>query len=123
MPEPRPWSDTRIQRKRQELVRQIPPGGEILKASLIERLTVCGRPGCRCQQGQKHGPYLYASVFDGKQSRQVYVPQSMEVQVRRWADNYHRWVAILAELSALSVESIRLQQPGKATRKERPVTR
>lgn len=95
----------------------------MLKASLIERFTVCGRPGCRCQQGQKHGPYLYASLFDGKQSRQIYVPQAMEAEVRQWAKNYHRLSTIVVQLSALSVESIRLQQPGKATKKERQAKR
>ena len=123
MPTSRRSSEAQIREKRRELVQQMPPGGDILKASLIERFTVCGRPGCRCQQGQKHGPYLYASIFDGKQSRQVYVPQILETEVRRWAENYHRLSTIIAELSALSVECIRLQQPGKATTKERQATR
>jgi hypothetical protein len=94
-------------------------GGEILKGSLIQRFTVCGRPGCRCLQGEKHGPYLYASIFDGKQSRQVYVPQTMEAEVRRWSKNYQRLSEIISELSALSVQQIRLQQPGKTAKKER----
>jgi len=123
MPKTRSTSETQIRRERRELVQQMPPGGEVLKASLIERFTVCGRPGCRCQQGQKHGPYLYASIFDGKQSRQIYVPQAMEAEVRRWAGNYHRLSTIIAQLSALSVDSIRLQQPGKATKKERQAKR
>ena len=75
MPKTRSTSEAQIRRKRRELVQQMPPGGEMLKASLIERFTVCGRPGCRCQQGQKHGPYLYASLFDGKQSRQFTSPR------------------------------------------------
>ena len=62
--------------------------GNLLKGSLIERFTVCTRPGCRCARGHKHGPYLYVSVFDGKRSRQVYVPKSMEKEVRRWVKNY-----------------------------------
>ena len=123
MPKTRSTSEAQIRRKRRELVQQMPPGGEMLKASLIERFTVCGRPGCRCQQGQKHGPYLYASLFDGKQSRQIYVPQAMEAEVRQWAKNYHRLSTIVVQLSALSVESIRLQQPGKATKKERQAKR
>ena len=65
MPTTRSAQETQIQRKRRQLLKEMPPEGEILKASLIERFTVCGRPGCRCLQGEKHGPYLYASVFDG----------------------------------------------------------
>jgi hypothetical protein len=101
----------------------VPPGGEILKASLIERFTVCGRPGCQCLQGQKHGPYLYASVFDGKQSRQVYVPQTRVAEVRRWTANYQRLAKMIAELSALSVESLRSQPPGKTAKRARQVRR
>lgn len=123
MPTNRSKQEEQIRRKRSKLVKQMPPGGDILKGSLIERLTVCGRPGCRCQQGEKHGPYLYVSVFDGKQSRQVYVPQTLEMEVRRWAQNYQRLAEIIAELSALSVESIRLQQPGKTARRERQARR
>ena len=118
MPTNRSKQEERIRRKRGELVKLMSSGGEILKGSLIERSTVCGRPGCRCLQGEKHGPYLYVSIFDGKQSRQVYVPQPLETEVRRWAQNYQRLAEIIAGLSALSVESLRLRQPGKTARRE-----
>ena len=123
MPTTRSKQEARIHRQRRKLLQQMPPGGEILKGSLIERFTVCGRPGCRCRQGEKHGPYLYASVFDGKQSRQVYVPQSLEAEVRRWAENYQRLSKVVAELCALSVERIRQEQPGKTARIERQAKR
>ena len=123
MPKTRSEQEVRIRRIRKELVKQIPQGGEILKGSLIERFTVCGRTGCRCLQNEKHGPYLYASVFDGKQSRQVYVPQSLAEEVRQWAQNYQRLSKIIAELCALSVEQIRLRQSSKTVRKERQAKR
>ena len=119
MPTSRSKQEGQIQGRRKELTQQMASGGEILKGSLIQRFTVCGRPGCRCLQGEKHGPYLYASIFDGKQSRQVYVPQTMEAEVRRWSKNYQRLSEIISELSALSVQQIRLQQPGKTAKKER----
>jgi len=119
----RSQQEVQIRRRRRELVKQMPSGGEILKGSLLERFTVCGRPGCHCLQGQKHGPYLYASVFDGKQSRQVYIPQALEAEVRQWARNYQRLSTIIAELCRLSLKSIRLQQPGKTARKERQAKR
>lgn len=119
MPNSRSAPLAQIRRQRRKLLQQIPPSGEILKASLIERYTVCGRPGCRCLQGEKHGPYLYASVFDGQQSRQVYVPQTLVAEVRRWATNYQRLAQIIAQLCALSVQSIRLQQPGQKARTAR----
>ena len=106
--------EERIQRQRRGLSKGMGAGGELLKCSLIERVTVCQRPGCRCMKGKKHGPYLYASIFDGKQSRQVYVPQPMQAQVRRWVQNYQRLSEMVARLSGLSVELIRLRQPKNA---------
>jgi len=102
-----------IQRQRQALCRRMGADGEILKGSLIERYTVCRQPSCHCLKGQKHGPYLYVSVFDGKQSRQVYVPQAMEAQVRRWVKNGHILAASIATLSDLGVQLIRLRHSRK----------
>jgi hypothetical protein len=100
-----------IRQQRRQIAKGLGAGGEILKGSLIERFTVCGRPGCRCLEGKKHGPYLYVSVFDGKQSRQVYVPRSLHVQVRRWVRNAQRLSDAVGALSALSAELIRRRQP------------
>ena len=61
-----------ITQQRRKVASGMGARGEILKGSLIERFAVCSRPGCRCLKGKKHGPYLYVSIFDGKQSRQVY---------------------------------------------------
>jgi hypothetical protein len=116
--------EQRLQGQRRQLSQGIGAGGEILKGSLIERTTVCQRPGCRCLKGQKHGPFLYASVFDGKQSRQVYVPQSMHAQVRRWVRNAQRLSEAVGTLSNLSVELIRRRQPqGAVTSGNRRVER
>jgi len=101
--------EVQIRKRRRDLVKGLGAGGEILKCSLIERFTVCSRHGCRCMRGEKHGPYLYVSYFDGKQSRQVYVPQLMEEQVRAWVHNSQRLSEAVAKLSDLSVQLIRLR--------------
>jgi hypothetical protein len=70
---------------------------------------------------EKHGPYLYVSVFDGKQSRQVYVPRLMRVEVRRWVNNAQRLAAAVGTLSALNMELIRRRQvPVADTSRNRP---
>ena len=102
-----------IQQERRQIARELGAQGEILKGSLLERFTVCSRPGCRCLDGEKHGPYLYLSVFDGKQSRHVYVPHSMESQVRRWVRNARQLTEKVAILTALNVKLIRQQSPKK----------
>ena len=114
MPTRHTQREEHIHRQRRGLGQNLGAQGELLKGSLIERLTVCQRPGCRCLKGEKHGPYLYVSFFDGQKSRQVYVPQRMQAQVRRWVRNYHRLSETVAKLSGLSVELIRLRQAQSA---------
>lgn len=107
---------TRIQQQRQELSLKLDSCGPILRGSLIERFTVCSRPGCRCIKGKKHGPYLYLSAFDGKRSRLVYVPQDLESEVRSWVQNYQEISESLAKLSDLSIQLIRQRNPKPARR-------
>jgi len=109
-------TEKQIHIQRKKLTKGLSGKGELLKCSLIERFTVCRRPGCHCMEGKKHGPYLYVSYFDGKQSRQVYVPQAMEAQVRTWTMNYQGLSNTVGKLSDLSVDLIRLRQP-KLSRK------
>lgn len=97
-----------------ELAQKVAGMDGLLRGSLIERTTVCGRPGCRCAQGRPHGPYLYVSIFDGKRSRLVYVPQAMAAQVRAWVANYQQVAAALERLSAASVARIQKQRRRQA---------
>ena len=123
MPKDSPQQEEQIRQQRRQIARGLGAEGEILKGSLIERFTVCSRPGCRCLEGKKHGPYLYVSVFDGKKSRQVYVPASMHAQVRRWVRNAQRISEAVGTLSALSVELIQRQSPAADTPRKRSPAR
>jgi len=113
--------ELKIRKQRVNVADGMTADGEIIKGSLIERFTVCRRPGCRCMKGKKHGPYLYISVFDGKQPRQVYVPVSMHAEARKWLRNGKKLSEAVNRLTQLNVELLRLQYPnvtakGKVTR-------
>lgn len=81
--------DREIERTRSEL-REMTP-----QAKLYFKYVRCGKPNCRCNQGQKHGPYAYASyrdqdgrvrtVYWGKQPKLPadYVPQSVHRKFER----------------------------------------
>ena len=102
--------DEKLQCQKTKLAVKVGAQGNLLKGSLIERFTVCTRPGCRCARGHKHGPYLYVSVFDGKRSRQVYVPKSMEKEVRSWVKNYESTKKLIDNISAINIELIKLKR-------------
>jgi hypothetical protein len=104
-----------IRRRRAVLARALGRGGKLLKGSLAVRWIRCGRPGCRCGTGERHGPYLYVSVFAGGKTRSVYVPRRLEKEVRQWVANVRAVAADLAELTRLNAQWLRRE--GKAARR------
>ena len=72
-------SITKDQGARDVLLRQLPRlARRALFGSLSETYRTCGRPGCRCHRGHKHGPHLYVS-FRGPDGTTTgyYVPQPL----------------------------------------------
>ena len=85
-----------LRRRRQALLRQLPPLKEILRGSLIERYKRCGKPGCKCADGPGHGPKYYLSVsYPGLRPQMDYVPQELYAQTAEFLANYHRAREIL----------------------------
>ena len=62
----------------------------------------CGKPNCRCANGQLHATYVLTRSEQGK-DRLYTVPQEQRAQVRKWAAEYRRYQrarAILARRQA-----------------------
>jgi len=106
-----------IRRERAALARRLGRAGELMKGSLVMRSTRCGRPGCKCAHGEKHGPYLYVSVFQEGRTRSVYVPQHLEGEVRRWVENVRQLESDVAAITWLNADLLR--RAGEAARKAR----
>jgi len=108
-------ADPKTQRlavRRQRLLQELAGLGPTLRASLIERFTQCGRAGCKCMRGEKHGPAYYLTVTYAKgKTRQVYVPKDLRPVAERWVDNYRQAVKVLEEISSINLELIRLREP------------
>jgi hypothetical protein len=54
-------SSSALRKRRQSLLRKLPPLDAVLRGSLIERYKRCGNPGCKCADGPGHGPKYYLS--------------------------------------------------------------
>ena len=101
----------RLALRRRRLVQQLCKLGPILRASLIHRFTQCGKAGCKCMQGEKHGPAYYLTVSYAKgRTRQVYVPKDLLSLAQSWVHNYHQAMTVLEEISRINLELIRLKQ-------------
>ena len=55
----------------------------VLAGSLSEQSRRCGKAGCRCADGELHGPYAYFTPRPAGRGKARYVPASQEEAVRR----------------------------------------
>jgi hypothetical protein len=100
-----------LRRRRQALLRDLPPLDAILRGSLIERYKRCGKPGCKCAEGPGHGPKYYLSVsFPGERPQMDYVRQEEIAATRTLVDNFHQVRASLEEVCAINRELLRRRE-------------
>jgi hypothetical protein len=100
-----------LQKRRDGLVKLLPPVKESLRGSLIERYLTCGNPNCKCARGERHGPVWYLSVTLGPgRTTGTIVPGHLVERVRRWIDNYHQVKEQLEKISDINRELLRRER-------------
>jgi hypothetical protein len=77
---------------------------QVLSGTLAEQARRCGRPGCRCADGEPHGPYAYFTPRPAGRGRARYVPAGLADAVRRCLSRGTEVEAVLAEISAVNAE-------------------
>ncbi len=75
--------------------------GPTLTGSLFKRYRACGKPGCRCMRGKKHGPYWCLSLFREGTPHVFPVAPTKAGRARTAARAYRRWRAHARRLRAL----------------------
>lgn len=109
-----------LRRRREGLARTLPPVGEILRGSLMERYVTCGNPDCKCARGERHGPNWYLSVtLDQSHRTGATVPAEQVEQVRRWIENYHQVKDRLEKISEINRELLRREKDSKKHRRKK----
>ena len=104
-------STAALRKRRNALLRQLPPLRAILRGSLIERYKRCGKPGCKCADGPGHGPKYYLSVsYPGLRPQMDYVPQEFYAQTAEFLANYHRAREILEAICEINRELLRRRE-------------
>lgn len=77
----------------------------LLHGTLNPRLVTCGNPGCRCARGERHAA-LYLVFRRKGRLHQVFIPASLEGQVRAWVATDHTVRSLLDDVSRLTVERL-----------------
>ena len=78
---------------------------QVLAGTLTEQGRRCGRPGCRCADGEPHGPYAYFTPHPAGRGRARYVSAALAGVVRRYLGPGEQAQAVLAEISFGSLKS------------------
>lgn len=104
-------SSSALRKRRQALLRKLPPLDAVLRGSLIERYKRCGKPGCKCADGPGHGPKYYLSVsFPGERPQMDYVPQENLEATRALVANFREVRTTLEEVCAINRELLRRRE-------------
>ena len=105
-------STRRLVGRRRRLRTGLADLGPVLRASVIERFTQCGKGACKCMRGEKHGPAYCLSVSYAKgRTRTVYIPKTLRAVAEAWVQNYHHALALLEEQSSINLELLRRKAP------------
>jgi hypothetical protein len=98
-----------LRTRRRRLAAGLPDVEALLRGALVDQHRRCGKEGCRCTQGQLHGPYTYLTTSRATdqrrgRSRLLYVPAALVERVRRRVDQTAQVEAVLAQIAAINAE-------------------
>jgi hypothetical protein len=93
--------------KRKRVAQQLPPLEEVVRGSLLKRSIRCGKPSCRCAEGEGHQTFYLTVSFARGRTEQVTIPPPLVPTVRRWLANYQQLWLVLEDISAVNRELLR----------------
>ncbi len=78
-----------------------------LRGVLLSEGRRCSSEGCRCRQGELHGPYTYLAVYTDGRSRTIYVPAAVQAACEAHVEVTQRNEALLLAISEINLELLR----------------
>jgi hypothetical protein len=97
----------------------------LLRGSLVQMRRKCGKPGCHCQQGEKH-PALYLAVRAAQKRTMIYIPPALEETVRQWVQNGRQideWLDFISQQCLEQLLQQKQQALGRSQNATTPRTR
>jgi hypothetical protein len=79
---------------------------EQLAGSLFVRFGVCGKEGCVCRTGQKHGPYYVLSTRSGGKGGFAYLDAARMAEARQLVRAYRDYRAGLRKLRTVNEQLV-----------------
>ena len=102
-----------LRQRKTFLLRQLDIPPDLLRASVVERFSTCGKPQCHCHHGgPKHGPFYYLTqcLAVGKMNKFLLKTQTQQQAARAGAEHFRTLQEHLEEISQINAELLRRQE-------------
>ena len=102
-----------LRQRKAAILRQITMHSDLLRASFVERYGQCGKPNCRCHQGEKHGPFYYLTqcLAAGQVKKFLLKGPEQQQRARQGIAHFNELYEQLEELSQINSELLRREEP------------
>jgi len=102
-----------LRQRRATLLHQLSLPPHAIRASVVERFGTCGKPGCACHTGAKHGPYYYLTqcVAVGNVRKFLLKTPETLATARGAVAAFNTFYDGLEELSQINAELLRRGDP------------
>jgi len=102
----------RLEEKKKQVAKKLPPLTEVLRGTFMPWYGVCKNPRCRCHTDRKtlHGPYYRVTYSKGGKTHHAYVGLADRQRVRRQVNNYGKIWKGIEQISALNLRLLRMKK-------------
>lgn len=107
----------RLLDRRRKVLAGLPPFEDLLRGSVVARSLRCGKPGCRCAEGEGHQATYLSVTLRGGRTEQISVPPELVPLVERQVANYNAWWNAIEKVSAINRELLRTERQKRVPRK------
>jgi hypothetical protein len=107
-------SSLALRHRKDFLLSQLKIAPDLIRASFVERFSVCGKQNCHCHHGgNKHGPFYYLTqcLAVGKVAKFLLKTPAQQQQAQAGVAHYRQLQEQLEELSQINTELLRRQDP------------
>jgi len=99
-----------LEAKKAALLSKIQGCSGMLQGSLVVLYRKCGRKGCRCERGEKHGPAYYLSYKEEGVTQMIYIPASRLEEVKKAMEAFSQYWELGVKLSRLNLKRMGLSK-------------
>lgn len=99
-----------LRQRKRFLLQQLSVPSDLLRASVVERFSACGKARCHCHHGgAKHGPFYYLTqcLAVGKMNKFLLKSQAQQLAARQGTEHFRILQEQLEELSQINAELLR----------------